>query len=78
MTSKMKIAVILTTGSSMTSFAYAADPEKAGKLEDLTVMTLSAIDGRSVIKMADGKMLVLKVSDEIPGTQKVLVKRTRS
>ena len=37
-------------------------------LDDLTVMALGALDGRAVVKTADGKMHVLKVGDAIPGT----------
>jgi hypothetical protein len=72
MMSKLRIAIALTASAAIAPFAYAADADKAGRLEDLTVMALSAIDGRAVIKTADGKMLVLKVNDGIPGTQAVL------
>jgi len=40
----------------------------AGPLDDLTVLALGALDGRAVVKTADGKMHVLKVGDAIPGT----------
>jgi hypothetical protein len=44
----------------------------AARLEDLTVMALGAVDGRAVVKLADGKMQVLKTGDEIPGTKAVI------
>ena len=39
------------------------------KLEDFSVMATGPLDGRAVVKSADGKMLVLKVGDTLPGTQ---------
>lgn len=60
-------AVALLT--SMPLFTAAAD---AVRLEDLTVMALGALDGRAVLKGGDGKMLVVKVGDTIPGTKAVL------
>lgn len=39
------------------------------KLEDFSVMALGALDGRAVVKSADGKMHVLTVGDALPGTQ---------
>jgi hypothetical protein len=42
------------------------------RLEDLTVMAVGALDGRAVLKGADGKLQVLKVGDTIPGTHAVL------
>jgi hypothetical protein len=44
----------------------------AARLEELTVMALGAVDGRAVVKLADGKMQVLKTGDGIPGTQAVI------
>ena len=35
-------------------------------------MALGAVDGRAVVKTADGKMQVVKVGDTIPGTQSVV------
>ena len=43
------------------------------RLEDLTVMALGPLDGRAVVKTADGKMQVLKIGDTVPGTQAVVV-----
>lgn len=45
---------------------------QAARLEELTVMALGAVDGRAVVKLADGKMQVLKTGDEIPGTKAVI------
>jgi hypothetical protein len=42
------------------------------RLEDLTVMAVGALDGRAVLKGADGKLQVVKVGDTIPGTHAVL------
>jgi len=39
------------------------------KLEDFSVMALGSLDGRAVVKSADGKMHVLTVGDALPGTQ---------
>ena len=44
----------------------------AAKLEDLSVMALGAVDGRAVVKTADGKIQVVKVGDTISGTQAVV------
>ena len=41
----------------------------AATLEELNVMALGPLDGRAVVKSADGKMQVLKIGDTIPGTQ---------
>mgnify|MGYP001558690571 CR=1 FL=1 len=42
------------------------------RLEDLNVMALGPVDGRAVVKTADGKMLVLKIGDSVPGTKAVV------
>jgi hypothetical protein len=42
------------------------------RLEDLTVMALGPLDGRAVVKTADGKMQVLKIGDTVPGTKAVV------
>jgi hypothetical protein len=56
--------------------APAAAPATAAgntvRLEDLTVMALGALDGRAVLKGADGKLQVVKVGDTIPGTHAVV------
>ena len=54
---------ILTIGSLA---SWAAD---SAKLEDFTVAALGPLDGRAVVKTADGKMQVLKLGDTIPGTK---------
>jgi len=50
----------------------AAAASDSVKLEDLSVMALGALDGRAVLKGADGKLQVVKVGDTIPGTHAVL------
>ena len=45
-----------------------AYPAGVAPLDDLTVLARGALDGRAVVKTADGKMHVLKVGDAIPGT----------
>ncbi len=42
------------------------------RLEDLNVMALGPVDGRAVVKTADGKMQVLKIGDSVPGTKAVV------
>lgn len=42
------------------------------RLEDLSVMALGPVDGRAVVKTADGKMQVLKIGDSVPGTKAVV------
>jgi hypothetical protein len=42
------------------------------RLEDLNVMALGPVDGRAVVKTADGKMQVLKIGDTLPGTKAVV------
>ena len=37
-------------------------------LDDITIMGLGPVDGRAVIKTADGKMQVLAVGDTVSGT----------
>jgi hypothetical protein len=44
----------LSSVAVISSIAFAAD-----KLDELTVMALGPVDGRAVVKMADGKMQVL-------------------
>lgn len=44
----------------------------AAALEDLSVMALGPLDGRAVIKTADGKMQVIKIGDTVPGTAAVV------
>jgi type II secretory pathway component PulC len=61
------IALTLLALMPLTSWSAAT-----GKLEDLSVMALGAVDGRAVVKTADGKMQVVKVGDTIPGTQAVV------
>ena len=39
------------------------------KLEDFALMAMGPLDGRAVVKSADGRMHVLKVGDTLPGTQ---------
>ncbi len=41
-------------------------------LDDITVMALGPVDGRAVIKTADGKMQVLKVGDKVQGTKAIV------
>ena len=41
-------------------------------LEDITIMALGPLDGRAVVKTAQGKMQVLKVGDNVPGSQAVV------
>ena len=43
------------------------------KLEDFSVMASGPLDGRAVVKSADGKMTVLKVGDKLPGTEATLI-----
>ena len=38
------------------------------KLENLTIMAVGPMDGRAVVKGADGKLKVLKLGDTLPGT----------
>lgn len=45
---------------------------EATTLESLTVMALGPVDGRAVVKTADGKMQVLKIGDTLPGTKAVV------
>ena len=40
----------------------------ATKLENLTIMAVGPMDGRAVVKAADGKLKVLKLGDTLPGT----------
>ena len=57
-----KIILMLVGLASILPFlAYAS-------VDDITVIALGALDGRAVIKTTDGKMQVLKVGDEIPGS----------
>lgn len=42
------------------------------RLEDLNVIALGPVDGRAVVKTTDGKMLVLKIGDSVPGTKAVV------
>ncbi len=37
-------------------------------VDDITVIALGALEGRAVVKTTDGKMKILKVGDEIPGS----------
>lgn len=50
------------------SFAMAG----AISLESITVVALGPVDGRAVIRHADGQMQVVKLGDEIAGTQAVV------
>jgi len=43
------------------------------KLEDLSIMALGPLDGRAVVKTAEGKLQVLKLGDTLPGTQAKLI-----
>jgi len=43
------------------------------RLEDFSVMASGPLDGRAVVKSADGKMTVLKVGDKLPGTEATLI-----
>lgn len=43
------------------------------KLEDFSVMASGPLDGRAVVKSADGKMHVLNIGDKLPGTQATLI-----
>jgi hypothetical protein len=49
-----------------------ASAASQGRLEDLTVLALGALEGRAVVKTPDGKMQVLKVGDTIANTQAVV------
>jgi len=46
--------------------------QASAALEDLTVMALGALDGRAVVKTADGKMQVLKLGDAVPDSKAVV------
>ena len=55
-------ALILVFGLCLALPAGAADD---GQLETVTVMALGPLDGRAVVKTADGKMQVLKIGDTV-------------
>lgn len=61
-------SVILVTVLS-SSAGLAAEP---AMLDDVTVMALGALDGRAVVKTADGKMQVLRLGDKIAGTNAIV------
>lgn len=44
----------------------------AVNLESVSVIALGPLDGRAVVKTADGKMQVLKLGDTIPGTKAIV------
>jgi hypothetical protein len=47
-----------------------SNPAIASELEDVVLMSLSAADGRAVVKTVDGTMHVLGEGDVIPGLGK--------
>ena len=47
---------------------------QAQKIEDFSVITLSPIDERVVIKDHKGKMKILKAGDKLPGVEATLIK----
>ncbi len=51
--------------------ALLAGAVQAG-VDDLTVMALGPLDGRAVVKTADGKMLVLKTGDAVPDSRAIV------
>ena len=62
---KAKSLMMLSVLSFMPFFVYAS-------VDDITVIALGALDGRAVVKTTDGKMKVLKVGDEVPGSTAIL------
>jgi hypothetical protein len=58
---------VKATGLLCLCFASLAHAD--ARLEDFSVMATGALDGRAVVKSADGKMHVLTVGDTLPGTQ---------
>ena len=67
----MKIMIkkyLILLGSIWLCVVSVAALADATKLEDLTIMAVGPMDGRAVVKGADGKLKVLKLGDTLPGT----------
>lgn len=63
------IASIMLATSMASGIVSAQEPPM---LDGVTVMALGALDGRAVVKTADGKMQVLKLGDKIAGTNAIV------
>lgn len=59
---KIRLILILTGLLSVVTFIAQAS------VDDITVIALGALEGRAVVKTTDGKMKILKVGDEVPGS----------
>jgi len=64
---KRFLGVLLVLQLSVTFGGSVVDP-----LDSLSILALGALDGRAVVKTADGKMHVLKLGSSIPGTKAVV------
>ncbi len=60
----LKIKTILILTGLLSAFTFIAQ----ASVDDITVIALGALEGRAVVKTTDGKMKILKVGDEIPGS----------
>ena len=60
----MLLAAVLSSGVGLAA--------ESSMLDDVTVMALGALEGRAVVKTADGKMQVLRLGDKIAGTNAIV------